>query len=125
MVMAWAGKRENAIAGRISGESPIIYRDPTEATEGRGARTDGQRDRDSQPAQPYSDQRITSQRTDPHPTRLHPHLRLRAARRWGKYPISKIISQNVNQRKRYQPISSNVLLCSWYDIGGSTEKLLA
>ena len=40
---------------------------------------------------------------DPHPTRLHPHLRLRAAARWEKYPLSKIISQNVNGRMRYQP----------------------
>jgi len=42
-------------------------------------RRQGQRDKDSQPAQPYSNQRLTSRRTDPHPTRVAPTLLLARA----------------------------------------------
>jgi hypothetical protein len=81
--------------GRISGQSPIrsgawAWVGMTTANQ-LSARTGG---RDAQDSQPIDANPLANHR--PHHTRVDPTLLLARALRWGKYPVSKNLSQNLS-----------------------------
>ena len=83
---------QNATTGRISRESAIRSWMGTEADRGgagKGTRTTGSGTGQQQASGPHRNQRITYQRTDPHPTRVDPHPSPSAGGRPRKIPYLK------------------------------------